>query len=220
MSRMKFQLNVVSFTLMLVLLSVLGYQSFAQRSMGTQSTNIAVIDLGSVLEGLAQRSDAAIALDEMESRIRAEQERRLSTLEELRNQLLDMGGRVNANEVSLEQAHSLEEEFVLGRLNFEAWLQFSRNQMDVEASLQLQELYRAIRRAVRELASEQGYELVLIDDSKGELMVNPESSRSREEQVLQQMRTRTMLHASSSIDITTELIERMNNQYRAGQAER
>lgn len=222
MSRMKIQLNVTSFVLMLLLLSVLGYQAFAQRSADSQNTNVAVIDLGSVLDGLAQRSDAAIALDEMESGIRAEQEQRISSLEELQQQLEEMGRRVGEGdgEVSIDQIHSIEEEFVLGQLNFQAWLQFSRNQMDVEASLQLQELYRAIRSAVQELANERGYELVLVDDSRSELTVNPDSQRSREEQVLQQMRSRSMLHASSTIDITTELIERMNNQYRAGQAER
>jgi hypothetical protein len=46
--------------------------------------------------------------------------------------------------------------------------------------------------------------------------VNPESRASRESQVTQQLFSRRVLYADPVVDITDELVERMNNAYKSG----
>ena len=59
-------------------------------------------------------------------------------------------------------------------------------------------------------------DLVLVDDSAGELGINPQSQLNRETQITQQMVSRRVLYAGDAVDITDQLITRMNNAYQSG----
>ena len=61
-----------------------------------------------------------------------------------------------------------------------------------------------------------GYDFVLMDDTSAELAVNPESKVAREIQVKQQMTARRSLYVNPAMDITDQLIQRMNNAFNAG----
>ena len=67
------------------------------------------------------------------------------------------------------------------------------------------------------MAPIEGFNIVLLDDSAQELRVNSESKLPLEAQVLQQMTSRRVLFADKSVDITDDLVLRMNNAYQAGQ---
>ena len=96
-----------------------------------------------------------------------------------------------------------------------AWLRFTQQEIDIDKSLMLENLFRSMQSAAKELAEIEGIDLVIIDDAGKQFELLPKSQLSREGQVQLQMRSRRVLYRDSAIDISEELIIRMNNDYAA-----
>ncbi len=178
------------------------------RAQTPQSAVIATVDLSAVLEGLQQRAAADVAFQTLRDSTLAEQRTRESEIAALKAQLAD------AVEPAARQ--QLEEQIALATIEGEFWLDFKENELDVEWSLGRQDLYRSIQKAVKKMAEMQGYDLVIIDDSKQGFSVTGDANIPRRVQLLQQMRMRRLLHASPALDITNDLIAAMNNAYTTG----
>lgn len=221
MISMKKNLNPSAVLLIAVLLCIVAYQAGANRTIApVQPATVATVDLPRVLEGLSQRSNAEAELRQMAARIneeRGQREQELTRLEadheQLRRAAVD-------NPAAGAEADSVEERLVYETLRYRAWMQFSNEQVDLEQALILQDLYRVVKQSLAEMAESEGYDLVLIDDAGGELTIDPNSRATRTAQIEQQMMSRLMLYADNAIDITDDLVERMNNAYRSGAAAR
>ena len=110
---------------------------------------------------------------------------------------------------------SLQDELDLKILQRMAWLRFTQQEIDIEKSLLLENLFRSMQSAAKELAEIEGIDLVIIEDADQQFDLLPNSQLSREGQVAQQMTSRRVLYRDSAIDISEELIIRMNNDYAA-----
>ncbi len=210
-------INGPTLILLAILIAMLGYQAGAER-LGQQQdpATIATINLTKVMEGLEQRSESEVKLDQMRRDFEAERDRRQRRIQTMETEMREKQQQVREERAGMDELQRIEERIALESLNFQAWLRFQTDRIDVEKALLWQDLYRAVRRATGEMARSERYDLVIYDNTDEELFINPESRMSREMQVQQQMVSRMLIHASSSLDITTELVERMNNQYRAG----
>ncbi len=221
MKSMKKNLNVSAVVLIAVLLSIVAYQAGANRiTSPANPATVAVVNLPAVLEGLAQRSEAEMDLRNMGTAINAEREKRETEIRRLGQEHDQLRRQSIENPDLTPEADAIEERLVYEELRYRAWMEFTSDQVDLEQALILQDLYRVTKRAINQLAETEGYDLVLVDDGQGELMINPESRASRTAQIEQQMLARVMLYTNPAIDITNNLIERMNNAYRAGNASR
>lgn len=221
MISLKKHTSVSSGLLIAVLVSIIAYQAGANRAVApVQPATVAIVNLPRVLNGLEQRSTAEMQVRSMVSEINAERETREAELQRLRSEHTQLRRQARENPETTADADAAEEHLVLEELRFRAWMQFNNDYVDIEHSLVLQDLYRVVKNAAAEMARAEGYDLVLVDDAEGELTVNPESRVPRTTQVEQQMFARQMLYVSPTIDITDDLIERMNNAYRAGAAAR
>ncbi|UCD75840.1 MAG: OmpH family outer membrane protein [Phycisphaerales bacterium] len=193
-----------------LLCSVIAYRASASRNMAARPTAVAVVNLRVLLDGLNQRSDAEIRIGRMEEEIRAEGERRATFVEGLQKEYDEIP------ESDAEARRAKGDQIMLENLNNQAWLRLNAEKLDIEKSLSWQDLDRSIRQAVAALAAADGWEVVLVDDSLGELRSNPNAQLSREAQVTQQMTSRRILYADSAVNITDQLITRMNNAYQSG----
>jgi Skp family chaperone for outer membrane proteins len=146
----------------------------------------------------------------MAEKMRAEDADRTKQLEALRRQLDDIP------EGDVEARRATEEEIAMVALETQAWRMFASEQLDIEASLRLRDLDRSIKGAVAQFAQINGYDIVLVDDSGRELSIDAQSKASREMQVKAQMNARRLLYTNPEVDVTDELIERMNNAFNAG----
>lgn len=214
MTRIK-SLNISSILLIAVLLTIIGYQVVGERPGVKQNTVVATIDLQRLINGLQQRDESMGKLQEMHAQFQQERKEREGEINAMRDELRGMLESAGQDQPLPAEAQRLEEQMVLKHLRYQAWIRFMNDKFDVEYSLMLQDLFRTVRNSAGKVADEEGYDLVLLDDSKEELTVNPESRLSREAQIRQQMITRSILYARDVIDITTDLTERMNNEYRA-----
>ena len=77
-----------------------------------------------------------------------------------------------------------------------------------------------ITQAVQELAEIEGIDIVLINDAGQQVQTIADSQVARELQVRQQISSRRIIYASPGVDITEQLIVRMNNAYAAAQGAR
>lgn len=103
-------------------------------------------------------------------------------------------------------------ELLLAKKDVQAFEEYRFTTIDLHMALNLQKMYWKTNEAVKKLANGR-FQLILYSDVLTAFRF-PESSRlSRTAQVRQQIASRTMLHAEPSLDLTDELIQRMNNAY-------
>lgn len=188
-----------------------GYSVFGMQNGNLRPGVVATVRLSAVLDALQQRADAAANLKQMNDQIVAENAARNEAMEKMLEE-------VKALPDGSAERQAKQETFALERLKHEAWLNFSQKKTDIEASLVMQDLYRSVKAAIAQMAAASRIDVVLIDDSKGELITSAESRVSRVEQVRQQIASRRLLYVNPTIDITDDLIERMNNAWKAGAA--
>lgn len=210
MHSIKQSVRLPGLLLVLVVGVIIACQAIGQRPGAASSTVVVAVNLRTVLDGLEQRSVAEAEIEEMKDGILAEDEQRKEQLQGLRTQY------DNIPEADEDARDALREQIAREALDYDAWSRFSLEQVDIETSLRLRDLHRAIQSAIAELCEIEGYDIVLVDDSQQELTINRESRLSREVQVRQQMTSRRIMYVNPVADITDELVERMNNAYNAG----
>ena len=201
-------LAVGLFTLVAASLA-LAYQGGASR-VG-QPTAVATVNLSVVMEKLEQKSSAQANLRTMAEKLNEDDKAK-------KDELTKMQGDLKAMAEDAPERETLQEKLALNTLQYQAWAKFSSEKIDIEKSLVLQDLYRSIKEAVAQMAQTSRLDIVLVDDSKGELRTDPDARISREAQIMQQVAERRLLYANDQIDITDDLIERMNNAFRNGGA--
>ena len=200
------QMAVMMSMLMVAMLCLGMAMRQAQRG---EPTVVVTVNLPRVVNALEQRAAAETNLQAMLERKQQEERDRAEAITSMEQRLLEMP------EGSPERK-SLVESVALKRLELAGWQKFSEEQIDIERSLVLRNIERAIKSEIESMCRSEGYDLCLIDDSSKELQVNPRMALSREAQVMQQMSNRRMMYASDQLDITDDLIARMNNAFVAG----
>jgi Skp family chaperone for outer membrane proteins len=74
-------------------------------------------------------------------------------------------------------------------------------------------LFHKIKEAVSVVADENGYDLVLINDDKRDIVVNPNLQVKREFQVREQIEVKRIMFVSNQIDITEQIVTHMNLEW-------
>jgi Skp family chaperone for outer membrane proteins len=203
--------GIAAVVIVAALAAFLTYEVVASRSAQPRSCACVVtVSLPTVLEGLDERIDAQRALGTLAEGMQAEDEARQLSLRTLRDEF----DQIPAGDI--DRMEQTTEHLALMALEYQAWRAYATEQLDIEKSLMLRELDRKIVTAITELSQVNQYDVVLLDDSGQELMVNAEAQMPRELQIRQQIMSRRALYTSDAADITDELIERMNNAYDAG----
>src|SRR5262245_11328147 len=197
-----------------LLAAVLGYQAWGVPMFppGGQPSTIVTVRLATVMEKLNQHGEAEAVLHDMAERLKAEHERRRGEVQKMQDEFKAMPDETPAKQ-------ELKDKIDLALLNHQAWYNFSQEKLDVEAALRTQDLYRNVKAEVARMSITSGFDLVLVDDSQGELSTSDEARMSRQMQIMQQIGARRMLYVNQAVlDITDQLIERMNNADRASGA--
>jgi Skp family chaperone for outer membrane proteins len=193
---------------------VIGFAPAVAQQGGGRPATIATVQLSTVMDKLDQWADSLANLNAMGAKVRAEDAQRKEALTKLQTQLED-ARKANPSAPPTREMTAMQEDLALKSLQYQAWSRFTLDQVDIEKALLLQDLYRNIKMAAAQMAGSNGYDLVLVDDAHSEIKTTTEARISREAQVYQQIVARRMLHANPALDITDELITRMNNAHKA-----
>ena len=170
-----------------------------------QPTAIGVIDLAKLFDGLGECAEWDVRIKALEARVMDEARARKASL--------DSGLKeVEAMTEGVEKENRLDA-LRLQKLQAEQWSLGCEMEADRERSLKWQSVYRSVREGAKKLGETEGYQLVVIDDSKIEIQTQrAQNSPPLETQAKGQIAQLRVLYADRTIDVTDKLIVQLNNK--------
>lgn len=193
--------NWPALVLALGFLAFFTYHSAAIRHMALIEPAVVVtVDLESVFNQLDERGGADLKLQRMAEGLQRESDQTADKIRELEEEL-------DIYEPGSEKYQEIMEKLSLATLEYQAFAEFSRQKIEAEKSLSLKRIYDNIRHAGRNEAEERGYDIVLVNDSLGQLPPGDEV------ETIRQISSRRMLYGNPRLDITSDLVNRLNRDF-------
>ena len=207
MNRTPFRPGVILFAAGLLLTSALlvGVQAVAMHALPLLSpTVVGTVDLEATFNGLEEWSQVQVSLTQRADQMQEEIKRRQDELESLETDLEDYPqGSAKFKEAM--------KRYQMAAIELQGYVQFQQRKHQRYNDQTIFDLYDKIKLAARALADEQGYDIILVDDSVVEI---PENS----ENILAQISSRRVLFAREQMSVTDQLIESMNTMYQKSTA--
>ncbi len=172
----------------------------AQNAMRSQPTAVAVVNWERISTELKEKQAIEADIQSTIEKFNEQQEKRKDDIEGLKADL-DLYQPDNPNFSKTQQ--ELEKKVI----EYRAWSEYQQKKLNDERIIQIENLYRRIVDAASRVASDNGYDIVLQKESE------PVFKDVNAQQVLQQIAMRKVLWANDSIDLTDQVIQRMNNEY-------
>jgi Skp family chaperone for outer membrane proteins len=195
---MKIKTMFLSFSACIIILSIGHKYSHAQQKADTQSAKIGTVSIVKIFRNCKRTAAHKIQMN-------AEQEKIMMELEELAKQLKAQENMLNAIKQDSSDYLVKREEFFKMRADLEARQAFNKEQALLKEYRWRKEVYQDILRIISELAEQKGLDLVL---EKNEIDV---SSLSVNE-LNQTMITHKVLYSGGCMDITNEVIARLDKE--------
>jgi Skp family chaperone for outer membrane proteins len=164
--------------------------------------------MDTLVENLDERADAKAEVARMEREIANEQKTRQDELTKLEEEFKDL--------LPGPMKEDLRERIALKGMQFKSWYEGSTEELEAEKALRLKDLYRKIKIAIKAMAETAGYDIVIQNDESSDLPFESDSRIPAQVQVLQQISSRKVLYLKPAVDVTQDLVVRMNNEHRAG----
>ena len=184
-------------------LLIVVYQAGAMRNVNVeqaQPVRAAVVDLEKVFEKLEERAAEDTRLTARGAELDSEDKSRREMLE-------NMATDLEVLEPGTQLYTEAEDNYIRKSIEYRAWKEFEFARIEREKGLIFEKLYRRVKDAVKEMAQGK-YDIVLLNDSVKELI------RGTDQQIGMQISARRILYAEPSLDITDDLIDRMNNAFK------
>ncbi len=210
MNSIKQLINAPVITIVLIAGAFVAHEALGRRQPTGSPAVIAAIRMEVLFDGLQQRAEAKAELDRLEAGVVAARGAREAGIKQLEDELENAVGATNRQEV--------EDKIALAKLELQFSYQEAAAELEIEKALRLQQLYLTIKRSLKQLAQAEGYDMVILDDSIDALQIDRESRIPPQVQGLQQIMSHKLLYLMPTIDITEDLVTRMNNEYRTGRA--
>ena len=167
---------------------------------------LAVININKVFASLNEKIDGDAQIKAMADGFQADQAKSEQKLEKLRNQLQDDTlYKVDSPEYKKLQDDALEE-----KANYEAHANLAQQKLLIEQRLKTITIYRRMNDAIKQYAEQKGIGLVLVADE-----VNFDAAQTIEG-VTQRIANRKVIYYHPDYDITQQIIEKMNADYKLG----
>jgi Skp family chaperone for outer membrane proteins len=194
----------------LALIACMGVGAYVSRATAgaafkptpPQSPVIATVDLEAVIKAMNERTDKEKALgtkgEEYKAKLKALQDEAESDKTKL--------GAEPEGPNKIAMAKALREKVF--RMEFEG--QYATKVLGEMQGEMLRELYLKIEAAAQTLATRYHYQLVLTSDEKAQ--INPGDPDS----IKRAIAFKRMLYVDPAMDITTDIVDFLNNQYAAG----
>ena len=188
-----------------VIAVVLAYQSWASPNMAPAGPAVvATVDLERAFNELDERAKAKADLQAMVDRLDARGQ-------ELRDRVKMLEADIETYAEGSDAQQKALEDYRLAAYELQGFLEYAKRKLDAEGARMIQVLYEEIKQAVEAMAEQNGYDIVFVDDSRAKL-----PGGVSEAEMTRQISARRMLYASPQLDVTDELITRMNNSFTAG----
>lgn len=192
----------------LSVVALVGWRAGAESTearIAAQPTSVAVVDLMRALNELDELQALNAPLVE-----RAKQ--RQADLDALREQLEGLQAQLDALPANdLEKRRQLRAQIYELRETATARASVYQSLINIEKGEVIRPLYTKFMDAVEEVATKQGYELVIFDDRGMEV-----PTQGTEAEINRAIERKRVLYAAERLDITNEVVLLMNQNFNAG----
>lgn len=162
---------------------------------------IATVNIERLINNLEEKAHRQSKLEEY-------RQRRLAKLEQMQSDLQAAAAELEVIPSDSEQFREQIEKVERLRLLLEAEDQFAQQQIDSRKGAIFRTLFEKIRAASESYAAQNGYDLVLSDDSGVAVQ------RGGEQQVTRQIAALKLLYTSDRLDITDAILQKLNSEFR------
>jgi Skp family chaperone for outer membrane proteins len=169
----------------------------AQQQRG-RPTSIAVVDIGKALESLEETA-------QIEADLKAQFEALKQDHQGKQDQLKQDLEILQPGTDAFKQKSN---EFQLKAIELESWWKFQQANVARERVLLIEGLYRKLTDAIGKSATENGYDLVLYKEQ------DPDFRNAKPETLMASLAVRKVLWSKSDLDLTDQVILRMNNEWK------
>lgn len=166
---------------------------------------VGVIRLGTLMDGLTEAKDKQAALEA----------RRLTVVADLRaleQEIQSLQGQISSGTLQGEALFNTAQDMTEKQAFAQARVQAAQSRLDIARGASMRELYEKVVAATDQFAQANGFDLILIDDRSFPL-ADMQSSTAEHQAAI---RSRRVLYARESLDVTDQVLTLMNNQYAAG----
>jgi Skp family chaperone for outer membrane proteins len=181
--------------------AVIGFTTAAQAQ---KATGVAVVDVQKAFDALKEKTQVEAELQTAADLVKSEDTKRQTKLKELDQDLKIMA-------VGTAPYEKKQEELERAALDRQVWLQFQQAKLNRERAVRIEAIYKKMLETVGRVAQANGYKLVLFKEQDVNL-----SSISKPEQISAIIGSRKVLWASDDLDLTEQVIQRLNNEFSTG----
>ncbi len=177
----------------------------AAAPAGAQGTKVAVVDTAKVFNQMRETRDLKVKLDadrktiEQTDRQKGEEVR---AKKDARDQL----------KPDSPQFQARNEEYLKAAIEYKAWQEMTKMEMDRAQKTQIRSLYGKIQEAVNAVAKDRGLDLVLVQTT---IDFPPSVDQITVEQLNRLISQQNVLYVSPSADISTDVIAKLDATYPA-----
>lgn len=174
----------------------------ADAGMKGRSTSVAVVDVEKAMNSLDEMSAIEAGMKVQLETVKQEQTERQSKLKQLQEDLnlLQPGSSAFKDKFN---------EFQLRAIELKSWFEFQQNNLNRERILQFGSLYRKLTDHLQRVAAENGYDVIMFKEQEA-----PNFDNVKPEALATIIGMRKVLWARSDLDITDQVVLRMNNDYK------
>jgi Skp family chaperone for outer membrane proteins len=165
---------------------------------------VTTVDLEKTFNGLEEWSQAQADETKRISSMQEEVNRRQETIATMEADLEDYPSGSDKYKEAVKK-------YTMEALELQGYVQFQQDRQQRRSQSVIFGLYEKIKLAAQGLADEQGYDIILVNDS---VVAIPENA----ENVIREISSRRVLFAREQMDITVQLIQSMNADHQAATA--
>jgi Skp family chaperone for outer membrane proteins len=173
------------------------------QSGGSGATTVAVVDLQAVFNASKQQNAIQSGQTARAEKLQGEVKTRQEEVQRLQSQLDTMTPNSDAWE-------SKRTEVLNKSVELQAWAQVSEQLEGRQRTREFVGLYDSANKAVSAVANELGIAVVL---QTGTLPSNEQLAQAQPQQLVALLQNRKVLHHTAQVDITQQVIARMNSDY-------
>lgn len=194
------RLTVLAVVMVTGLVVLLG----AGAAMQAQPTATAVADVQKIFDSLREKTA-------VEGQLRSRQERLEQQLASKRNEVAQLRQDLGVLAPGGPDYQEKEDQLRKAAVDLRVWAEVEQQRVVGEQVIQVESLYRKTLDTVAQVARDNGYDIVLYKEPA------PNFDVREPQDLLRLIQLRKVLFAADSIDITEQVVQRMNNAFDAGQ---
>lgn len=190
---------VILFAALLVIAVGIGGAT-AANALQAKPTAVAVVDLQRIFENLKQQQQIRADLQTRQEHLRQQQEDKRKQVSTLQADL-DLLAEGSA---AYQQKAAERDKAVI---DLQVWQEYETRKLRIDEQLMVEQLFRQANQTIERVADDNGFDLVLFKNQ----VVNMQGGQNQ-----QSLNIRIIAWNDETIDLTNQVVQRMNNEFEAG----